>query len=217
MSRRRPGGDRGQAFPIYIVVVVGLLFAALAFFVVGQASVTRSNAQGAADAAALAAAGEARDNAFLGLDLLSLGPGDWGRLVGGDLLTGRGACAKADEFAALNDATAVCEAAIPVVTVRVTTNGTVGRSVVPGTEGTHGEATAKARIKPRCSLSSVPAPAPSTQPSEPTPGPTPSPSPSPGAGGVRFLCDGKPLTLDPANPGPLTKVARALFTVRLVD
>ncbi|MEU3774871.1 pilus assembly protein TadG-related protein [Streptomyces sp. NPDC032472] len=215
MIRRRFRDDRGQAFPIYAVAIVGLLFAALAFFVVGQASVTRSNAQGAADAAALAAAGEARDNAFLGLDLLSLKPADWTKLVDGDLLTGKGACGKADEFAALNDATAQCEAAIPVVTVTVQTNGTVGRSVVPGTESVHGKATAKARIKPRCALRSAPVPTP--PPQTPNPTPAPSPSSSPGAGGVTFVCDGKPLTLDPAKPGPLTNLARALFTVRLVD
>ncbi|MEW2413748.1 pilus assembly protein TadG-related protein [Streptomyces sp. NPDC046866] len=216
MIRRRLRDDRGQAFPIYAVAIVGLLFAALAFFVVGQAGVTRSNAQGAADAAALAAAGEARDNVFLGLDLLNLKPTDWAKLAEGDLLTGKGACGKADELAALNDATtAQCNAAIPVVTVRVRTNGTVGRSVVPGTENVHGEATAKARIKPRCSLRSAPVPTPPTQTADPTP--AASPSPSPGAGGVTFVCDGKPLTLDPAKPGPLTKLARALFTVRLVD
>ncbi|MFE2327364.1 pilus assembly protein TadG-related protein [Streptomyces sp. NPDC059385] len=215
MNLRRLRDDRGQAFPIYAVAVVGLLFAALAFFVVGQAGVTRSNAQGAADAAALAAAGEARDNAFLGLDLLSLKPTDWVELVHGDRLTGQGACGRAGEFASLNDATAECVAAIPVVTVTVTTNGTVGKSVVPGTEGVHGKATAKALIKARCSLRSAPVPAPPTQ--SPGPSSSPSPSPSPGDGDVTLVCDGKTLTLDPAKPGSLTKLARALFTVRLVD
>ncbi|MEK8144688.1 pilus assembly protein TadG-related protein [Streptomyces sp. M10(2022)] len=42
-------------------MVVGLLFLAFAFFAVGQASATRNGAQGAADAAALAAAQDARD------------------------------------------------------------------------------------------------------------------------------------------------------------
>ncbi|MEU2395824.1 pilus assembly protein TadG-related protein [Streptomyces sp. NPDC007369] len=215
MTRHRSWGDRGQAFPIYAAAVVGLLFAALAFFVVGQAGVTRSNAQGAADAAALAAAGEARDNAFRGLDLISLKPDDWENLVDGDLLNGRGACGKAHELAALNDATAQCEAAIPAVTVTVTTNRTVGKSVVPGTEGMPGKATAKARIKPRCSLRSAPVPP------LPTPNPSPTPSatasPPPEAGNVTFVCDGTSLTLDPAKPGSLAKLARALFTVRLVD
>ncbi|EFL17282.1 pilus assembly protein TadG-related protein [Streptomyces sp. C] len=217
MRRQGLRDERGQAFPVYIVVVVGLLFAALAFFVVGQAGVTRSNAQGAADAAALAAAGEARDNTFTGLDLLGLTPTDWAKLVDGDLLTGRGACAKAAEFAALNDAVAECEAALPVVSVTVTTNGTVGESVVPGTEGVHGKATAKARIKPRCSLASVPTPPTPTPTPDPTSSPSPSPSSTPGAGSVKFVCDGEPLTLDLAHPGSLSKLAKALFTVRLID
>ncbi|MFJ8160820.1 pilus assembly protein TadG-related protein [Streptomyces sp. NPDC096136] len=217
MRRRGLGDDRGQAFPIYIVMVVGLLFAALAFFVIGQAGVTRSNAQGAADAAALAAAGEARDNTLLGLDLLSLKPADWEKLVDGDLLSGRGACAKAAEFAVLNDATAECEAVIPEVTVTVTTNRTVGESVVPGTEGVHGKATAKAAIKPRCSLRSAPSPVPTASAQTPGPTSTPTPSPTPGPGSVTFVCDGDPLTLDLGKPGPLRKLAKALFTVRLVD
>ncbi|MFB6810671.1 pilus assembly protein TadG-related protein [Streptomyces sp. NPDC056387] len=205
-------GDRGQAFPIYIVVVAGLLFAALAFFVVGMAGATRSDAQGAADAAALAAAREARDRVFLGLDLLSLKPADWEEVVDGDLLKREGACEKAVEFASLNDAAAECEPALPEFTVAVTTNGTVGNSVVPGTGDVRGKATAKARIEPRCSLRSAPTPSPT-----PTPAPTTSPSPSPGEGSVTFVCSGKTLTLDPAKPGPLSQLARALFSVQLVD
>jgi hypothetical protein len=37
--------DAGQAFPIYITVVAGLLFLALAYLAVGQAAATRSEAQ----------------------------------------------------------------------------------------------------------------------------------------------------------------------------
>ncbi|MER7463813.1 pilus assembly protein TadG-related protein [Streptomyces sp. NPDC097981] len=210
MSQRRRAGDRGQAFPIYVVVVAGLLFAALAYFAVGMAGATRSNAQGAADAAALAAAGEARDNVFLGLDLINLKPGDWGKLANGDLFSAKGACRKAAEFADRNDATVECEPAIPAFTVKVTTKRSVGDSVVPGTEKIHGEARAKAVIEPRCSLSSAPAPV-------PTPTITPSPAPSPGVGGVTFVCNGKPFKLDPAKPGSLSQLARALFSVRLVD
>ncbi|MEU9180239.1 pilus assembly protein TadG-related protein [Streptomyces sp. NPDC048550] len=207
-------GDRGQAFPIYIVVVAGLLFAALAFFVVGMAGATRSNAQGAADAAALAAARAAGDNVFLGLNLVDLKPADWEKLADGDLLDGKGACAKAVEFAALNDASAECEPATPEFTVNVETNGSVGKSVVPGSEDRKGKASARARIEPRCSLRSAPTPAPTPTL---TPAPTPSPSPSPGEGGVTFLCSGKTLVLDPSKPGPLSRLARALFSVRLVD
>lgn len=212
--RRRDLGDRGQAFPIYIVAVAALLFAALAFFVVGMAGATRSNAQGAADAAALAAAREARDNLFLGLNLANLGPADWEKLVRGDLLAPDGACAKAAEFAALNDATADCNPAIPAFAVTVQTNDAIGSSVVPGSGETHGKATAKALIEPRCILRSAPTPVPT-----PTSTATaaPSPSPSPEVGGVTFVCKGKALTVDPTKPGPLKQLARALFSVRLVE
>ncbi|KPI13509.1 hypothetical protein OV450_2839 [Actinobacteria bacterium OV450] len=206
--------DKGQAFPIYIVVVAGLLFAAFAFFVVGMAGITRSNAQGAADAAALAAAREARDGAFLGLDLSALKPADWEKIVNGDLLDGKGACGKAAEFAELNNATVNCTPGRREFAVAVTTNGTVGNSVIPASGEMKGAATAKARIEPRCSLRSAPTPAPSLT-SVPTP--PPSPSPTPGAGGVTFVCGGKPLTVDPAKPGSLSQLARVLFTVRLVD
>ncbi|MFD8413456.1 pilus assembly protein TadG-related protein [Streptomyces sp. NPDC059650] len=194
--------------------MAGLLFAALAFFVVGMAGATRSNAQGAADAAALAAAREARDNAFLGLDLLALEPADWEKVAGGHLLKSQGACAKAVEFAALNDATAECRAAVPEFAVSVRTKTAVGRSVIPASGDMHGEASARALIEPRCSLRSAPAPAPTAAAS---PSPTPSPTPSSGTGGVAFVCSGKVLKLDPAKPGPLRQLARALFTVRLVD
>ncbi|MFJ2820075.1 pilus assembly protein TadG-related protein [Streptomyces toxytricini] len=209
--------DRGQAFPIYIVVITGMLFASLAFFVVGRGGIVRSNAQGAADAAALAAAGEARDRVFLGLDLSGLTPEGWRRVASGDLLTGRGACEEAVVFAARNGATADCQAQIPLITVTATTNEAIGQSVVPGTDAMKGRATAKALIKPQCELRSVPTPVPTPAPTPTTPGQTPSPSPSQGVGNVSFLCDGKPLTLDPAKPGSLTQLARRLFTVRLVD
>lgn len=206
--------DRGQAFPIYIVVVAGLLFAALAFFAVGMAGATRSNAQGAADAAALAAAREARDSLFSGLDLVSLKPADWEDVVSGELLKVDGACAKAAAFASLNDADVECEPALPRFTVSVTTRGTVGDSVVPGASGTKGKAKATALIEPRCTLRSAPAPG---QTPTPAPTATPSPSPSPGVGSVTFVCKGKTRTLDPSNPGPLSQLTRALFSVRLVD
>ncbi|MFE7120718.1 pilus assembly protein TadG-related protein, partial [Streptomyces sp. NPDC057654] len=58
---RRALGDAGQAFPIYITAVVGILFLALAFFAVGQAGAKKNGAQTAADASALAAAQDYRD------------------------------------------------------------------------------------------------------------------------------------------------------------
>ncbi|WP_405449209.1 pilus assembly protein TadG-related protein [Streptomyces erythrochromogenes] len=211
--------ERGQAFPIYVVVITGLLFAAFAFVVVGMAGATRSEAQGAADAAALAAAREARDRAFTGVDLLALQQSDWEEILDGDRLGGAGACTKAHAFAAMNDATATCQANIPEFLVSVTTNDTVGRSVIPGSEGMHGRAEAKAVIEPQCSLKPVPTPT-------PTPAPAPTPTSSPGTGGggagtppsVGFRCKGGvALTVDPAKPGSLTQLARKLFSVRLTD
>ncbi|WP_328961889.1 pilus assembly protein TadG-related protein [Streptomyces virginiae] len=208
--------DEGQTFPIYVVAVAGLLFAAFAFVVVGMAGATRSDAQGAADAAALAAAQEARDNAFEGINPLTLTQGDWEEILTGDRLIELGACSKAHGYAAMNSATATCEANIPEFAVSVTTNGTVGDSVIPGSEAVHGKAEAKAVIEPRCTLKSAPSPSPS---------PTPSPSAPPGGGGgagtspsVEFRCKGGvAITLDPTKPGSLTQLARKLFSVRLAD
>ncbi|NXY98826.1 hypothetical protein HYE82_31495 [Streptomyces sp. BR123] len=209
--------DSGQAFPIYVVLIAGFLFAALAFFVVGMAATTRSNAQGAADAAALAAAREVRDNAFMGLDLPALSPAAWEELVKGNLLNAKGACGKATEFAALNDAfVAHCEAATPRFAVAVSTKGTVGKSVVPGSEALHGQATAKALIEPRCFLKPAPTPAP-TPTATASPAPSVSPSSSAELGSVAFVCRGKTLTLDLEKPGALDRLAKSLFSVRLVD
>ncbi|MFF0547982.1 pilus assembly protein TadG-related protein [Streptomyces sp. NPDC004311] len=210
--------DRGQAFPIYVVVVTGLLFAALAFVVIGMGGAKRSDAQGAADAAALAAAQEARDNVFVGLDLPGLAQGDWERILRGDRLETEGACGKGLAFAAMNDAQATCEEDLPEFRVSVVTNGTVGDSVIPGTEAVHANARATAVIEPRCTLTSMPAPSPSPSASATS---SPSPSASSGTGmpaSIGIRCKGGVvLTLDPEKPGSLTKLARKLFSVRLAD
>ncbi|CAL9527278.1 hypothetical protein SUDANB120_03967 [Streptomyces sp. enrichment culture] len=208
--------DRGQAFPIYIVAIVGMLFAALAFFAVGQAALTRSDAQGAADAAALAAAGDARDHLLPGLDLAKLRPADWERVLNGDLLSSVGSCEQAHRFAERNDAIATCTQTLLRFSVEVTTNGTVGQSVIPGTSGLHGQAKATAAIEPRCSLVAAPKPEPTATPSpSATPSATPPPS-QPHA--VKFKCrGGKSVELDPTKGDPWRKVAKSLFDVRLVD
>ncbi|MFZ3472568.1 pilus assembly protein TadG-related protein [Streptomyces sp. 4.24] len=208
MIARRPC-DRGQAFPIYVVAVAGLLFIAFAFFATGMAGDTRSEAQSAADAAALAAAREARDNVFADLDLVDLKPSDWGKILNGELFDVKGACGEAERFAVRNDATAECKAALPKFTVSVTTTRTVGGSVIPGTEEMQGTAVATAVIKPLCSLG--PAPAPTTTPVPPGGG-VPKPDP------LNITCDGhESIKLDPLNPGQLSKLARSLFSVRLVS
>ncbi|MFB7172897.1 pilus assembly protein TadG-related protein [Streptomyces sp. NPDC056254] len=209
MSTERHSRDRGQAFPIYVVVVAGLLFAALAFFAVGQASVTRSNAQGAADAAALAAAREARDNLVPGLDLAVLKPEDWESVLdGGRLYLAKG-CGAAPDFAARNDATAQCTREALSFTVEVTTKRTVGESVIPGTDSMRGTANATAVIEPRCRLGSL---TPPTQPADPPD--TGSGEPTP----IKIRCKGgEDIDFDPLKPNPWRTLARALFDVRLAD
>ncbi|MFD5419779.1 pilus assembly protein TadG-related protein [Streptomyces sp. NPDC127069] len=216
-GRVHPPSDRGQAFPFYVVMVAGLLFAALALFVIGQAAVTRSDAQGAADAAALAAGREARDRVLIGLDLAVLKPEDWAKIVDADHLKSSGACAQADVFAARNGAKAQCEAAPPKFTVTVESDRTVGDSVVPGTNSMHGTATATALVESKCHLQEVATPSPA--PTVPSGGATPEPTPTASAAPVvTFTCDkGDPIKLDPMKPGSLRDLGRKLFSVRLVN
>jgi len=99
------------------------------------------------------------------------------------LLTGAGtddasACDAAAEYAGDNHASVQsCDRASgpPGYTVSVITQGTVGRSVIDGTENKYATATATAVVEPRCSLGDK------------------------GKGGktVQFTCDGNPLTIDP--------------------
>ncbi|MFJ3828423.1 pilus assembly protein TadG-related protein [Streptomyces sp. NPDC090046] len=208
MTWRRFHGDRGQAFPIYVVLVAGLLFAALAYFTIGKAAIVRSNAQGAADAAALAAAREARDTLVPGLDLATLSPEDWEQvLLGNRFDASGGACVAAQDFAVMNDATVACDVSGTRFTVRSTTNGTVGDSVVPGTSGKRGEADATAEIVPRCHV----------KPGGPGSGDGSGPTPEP-PGPIQFSCGkGVVVDYDPARPRAWRSLAAALFDIRLID
>ncbi|MEU0224061.1 pilus assembly protein TadG-related protein [Streptomyces sp. NPDC006284] len=146
----REDGDAGQAFPIYITVVGGLLFLALAYLAVGQAAATRSEAQTAADAAALAAALETRD--YLAGEWLTnvLEPDTWQDIFTGDVPT-PDACWRAHELAASNDASVDCTAdGMLRYTVVAETNGTVGDTIVPGTEDQRATESASAVIEARC-------------------------------------------------------------------
>ncbi|WP_217210439.1 pilus assembly protein TadG-related protein, partial [Streptomyces sp. AC550_RSS872] len=154
MRRPRYGGDdAGQALPIYITVVAGLLFLAFAYLAVGQAAANRNGAQTAADAAALAAAQETRDQ-LAGMwveDVLD--PTKWQ-----DIFDGIGAqldgCWRAHELAAQNDA--AVDGCGPVgllgYTVTVQSTKPVGDSIVPGTEDTRSKASATAVIEARCTF-----------------------------------------------------------------
>nr|WP_317447942.1 pilus assembly protein TadG-related protein [Streptomyces collinus] len=142
-------GDSGQAFPIYITVVAGLLFLALAYLAVGQAAVNRSGAQTAADAAALAAAQETRDRLTDKWLAVLLDPTKWQ-----DIFDGKGSgndCWRAEQLASDNDAKLqTCFPGLLQYEVTVQTNKPLGDSVVPGIENTKSTESAKAVIKALC-------------------------------------------------------------------
>lgn len=206
--------------------MAGLLFLAFVYFAVGQAAVTRSGGQTAADAAALAAAQDARRQLRDGwLDVI-LDPEAWDRYLHGEAYGSGRACEKAADFAADNGAelwqdgcTSQRAGGREEFRVQIRTLGTVGRSLVPGTERQHATATATAVLEPRCYFD-APEPTPPPTPTTPTPTgsatpdptPTPSPEPEPITG---LVCDGVEWTIDPEDPR--LPDAADLFTVRLVD
>ncbi|MFJ1863461.1 pilus assembly protein TadG-related protein [Streptomyces sp. NPDC088097] len=216
MIRRLPR-DSGQAFPLYVVAVVAMLFAALAFFAFGQAAAVRSDSQGAADAAALAAAQDARDHLDPALDLALLKPEGWEDLIEGGAFDEARACSAAEDFAGRNNSTATCTSRALRFTVDVITDGTVGDSVIPGTDSVHAKAKAIAEIVPRCELVSAPSVPSSPEPAPTTPVPaTPAPTASVLPGAVVIKCRGGAIVkFDPTHPDPWKVLARSLFDVRL--
>lgn len=181
------------------------MFLAFAYFAVGQAAFTRNGAQTAADAAALAAAQDAREQLREGWLEVVLDPGQWDGFVDGvEYVDSIAACQQAAEFAARNEAEIPgggCERLASTgfrVTVRTT-----------GSESRPATASAEAVIEPRCGF---------TKP-EPTLEPTPTPT-SPGEEEeegpiVGLTCDGEPWEVDPENPALPDAVD--LFTVRLSE
>nr|WBO80080.1 pilus assembly protein TadG-related protein [Streptomyces sp. SBE_14.2] len=151
MTLRRYG-DAGQAFPIYITVVGGLLFLAFAYLAVGQAAANRNGAQTAADAAALAVAQETRDQLADRWVEDVLDPTQWQDIFDGLVAGLNPSCWRAEQLAAQNDAhVEACDQTGPLeYTVQVQTDKPVGDSIVPGTEGKYARATAKAVIESRC-------------------------------------------------------------------
>ena len=203
--------DQGQAFPIYIVMVAGLLFLAFAFFAVGKASATRNGAQGAADAAALAAAQEARDE--LGPDFLGalLRPGGLNDFLTGHSISSGVSCGEAQRFAADNRADVVgCTWGSGFqrneVTVKVKTRNTVGDTVIPATEDKHATATATAVIEFRCRWKQSGAPDKGKNGKDEASAP------------FTFDCDGRNrFDIDPLHPDPWAELGKMLFAVHLID
>ncbi|MEU6176886.1 pilus assembly protein TadG-related protein [Streptomyces coeruleorubidus] len=145
-------GDAGQAFPIYITVVGGLLFLAFAYFAVGQAAANRNGAQTAADAAALAAAQDRRDQLAGAWVKDVLDPTKWPGIFEGNAEGLQPSCWRAYELAAQNDAQVLScgPEGLLGFTVEVETNKSVGESVVPGTAERKSNASATAVIDPLC-------------------------------------------------------------------
>ncbi|MFC9679959.1 pilus assembly protein TadG-related protein [Streptomyces sp. NPDC056948] len=151
--RPRRYGDAGQAFPIYITVVGGLLFLAFAYFAVGQAAANRNGAQTAADAAALAAAQDRRDQLAGAWVKDVLDPNKWQVIFDGNAEGLSPSCWRAHQLAAQNDAT-VLNCGNPQeplrFSVEVQTNKPMGDSIVPGEAERKAHASADAVIEPRC-------------------------------------------------------------------
>ncbi|MEU2875013.1 pilus assembly protein TadG-related protein [Streptomyces sp. NPDC007070] len=156
MTRPRKYDDAGQAFPIYITVVGGLLFLALAYFAVGQATVNRSGAQTAADAAALAAAQDTRNQLADEWAKNVLDPTKWQDIFDGVGQGLQASCQRASDLAEENDAHIMpggCSPDLLSYTVSVETNKTMGESVVPITATKRSKAYATAVIEPLCTFS----------------------------------------------------------------
>ncbi|MFA3875114.1 pilus assembly protein TadG-related protein [Streptomyces sp. MMCC 100] len=199
MTRHFSRGDAGQAFPIYITVVAGLLFLALAYLAVGQAATNRSGAQTAADAAALAAAQEARDQ-LAGEWVDNIGdPASWERIFNGLGVGLDDTCWRAAQLASQNDAHVdACAPDGPLgYRVEVTADDPVGKSIVPGTENKRAHASALAVIEPICEI-------------EPPDGDGKDDVPP------RLTCEDQEWELDPEDSPELPK-PQDLFDVHLAD
>ncbi|MGW6550290.1 pilus assembly protein TadG-related protein [Streptomyces sp. NPDC055051] len=202
--------------PAYIAVIAGLLFLALVYFAVGQAAVLRNGAQTAADAAALGAAQDARDQLREGwLDVIG-DPVQWPRFVRGEVYETDLACQSATALASANGASLLPEDCVPLdfgFAVTVHTRETVGESIVPGTDDQQAEATASAVIEPLCTFyppeaTSEPTLDPST---EPDPSSTPSEEPPDPISDL--ICEDQVWGIDPDEP--VLPGADVLFRVRL--
>ncbi|WP_330313494.1 pilus assembly protein TadG-related protein [Streptomyces sp. NBC_00523] len=215
--------ESGQAAPLYIAAVAGLLFLALVLFAFGEADVQRNGAQSAADAAALAAAKESRSS--LEPDLMAhLTDPDYFEAVFNARYLGvpGDACWKASEFAALNKAGSVrCRQLSGRwgYVVRVRSGKGVSTDIVPGVKGEKAEAEAVAVVEPRCSFTQEPenTPVPGSSPDEDT-GTDEDPDPGATAAPVgKVSCDGgEEWVVDPEDLALMPDIAD-LFSVHLAE
>lgn len=134
-------------------MVAGLLFLAFAYLAVGQAAANRNGAQTAADAAALAAALDTRDQLADQWVKDVLDPTKWQAIFNGNGVEFDG-CGRAYQLAAQNDAGVNdCWSPEPLYyKVEVQTDKTVGDSIVPGTDDMKSTASATAEIESLCTF-----------------------------------------------------------------
>ena len=210
--------ESGQAAPLYITAVVGLLFLALMFFAFGQADVSRNQTQTAADAAALAAAQESRDdldNALRQHILARDVPWLLALFKNGNVPERRDGCWGSPRFAQANDARQVaCRqlwGARWGVTVDVKATKPVGKSIVEGTETDYAESKATAVVEFRCQFKPPEAPKPKDGDDDDE---GKGNDKKPSLGGLE--CDGKDWEIDPGNLDLLPGMAD-LFNVRLAE
>ncbi|MGW5389352.1 pilus assembly protein TadG-related protein [Streptomyces koyangensis] len=145
--------DAGSVLPLFVWITGAILFAAFAFFAFAQAAVARNGAQSAADAAALAAAQEARAELIDGLGEAISSGGEWEDWLHGENLEGGAIAGEAEKLAGHNRAQVIqldSDLAALEFKVSVRTNYPVGESVIPGTEGKRAQAKATAVVEPRC-------------------------------------------------------------------
>ncbi|MFH8254586.1 pilus assembly protein TadG-related protein [Streptomyces roseolus] len=189
--------------------MAGLLLLGFVYFIVGRAAIVRNGAQTAADAAALAAAHDAREQLrerWLGvID----DPAQWQQFAMGNGYDPDSACQKAAAFAVRNAAEVKgCSRTKFGFKVTVHSADTVGDSVVPDAANQRAVASAVAVIEPRCWFDP---PKPTEEPEPPTSPPAePEEKPEPILG---LVCDGSPQDIDPEDP-VLPDVAD-LFRIRL--
>ncbi|MBP3079726.1 pilus assembly protein TadG-related protein [Streptomyces sp. ZG43] len=145
--------DAGSVLPLFVWITGAILFAAFAFFAFAQAAVARNGAQSAADAAALAAAQEARAELIDGLGEAISSEGEWEDWLRGENLEGGAIAGEAEKLADHNRAQVIqldSDLAALEFKVSVRTDYFVGESVIPGTEGKRAQAKATAAVEPRC-------------------------------------------------------------------
>ncbi|MBQ1119754.1 hypothetical protein KBY19_06175 [Streptomyces sp. B15] len=183
-------------------MIAGLLFLAFAFFAVAQAGTVRNGGQTAADAAALGAAEDDRQQLFDGfLDALGDEEGRQEWLDAVAPLSGDG-CGAAAHFADRNRSDLLsCD---PVsregddgYRVSIETRFDTGDTIIPGTDNKTAKATATAVIRPRCEADGT----------EKT---------TNAAEEIELVCGGEELTIDPEDEGRDLKPSD-LFSVVLVE